>query len=58
MFHAKCRTSSSNRASCKLIFIMKDIISSQLKEEMDYDAACFMHLSPGVVHNFTKAVGV
>ena len=25
---------------------------------MDYDEACFMHLIPGVVHNFPKAVGV
>ena len=25
---------------------------------MDYDEACFMHLTPGVVHNFPKAVGV
>ena len=25
---------------------------------MDYDQACFMHLTPGVVHNFPKAVGV
>ena len=25
---------------------------------MDYDEACFMHLTPGVVHNFLKAVGV
>ena len=25
---------------------------------MDYDEACFMHLTPGVVHNFTKSVGV
>ena len=24
----------------------------------DYDEACFMHLTPGVVHNFPKAVGV
>ena len=24
---------------------------------MDYDEACFMHLTPGVVHNFPKAVG-
>ena len=23
---------------------------------MDYDEACFMHLTPGVVHNFPKAV--
>ena len=23
-----------------------------------YDEACFMHLTPGVVHNFPKAVGV
>ena len=23
---------------------------------MDYDEACFMHLTPGVVHNFTKAM--
>ena len=26
--------------------------------EMDYDEACFMHLTPGVVHNFPNAVGV
>ena len=25
---------------------------------MDYDQACKMHLTPGVVHNFPKAVGV
>ena len=25
---------------------------------MDYDEACFLHLTPGVVHNFPKAVGV
>ena len=25
---------------------------------MDYDEACFMHLTPEVVHNFPKAVGV
>ena len=25
---------------------------------MDYDESCFMHLTPGVVHNFPKAVGV
>ena len=25
---------------------------------MDYDEACSMHLTPGVVHNFPKAVGV
>ena len=25
---------------------------------MDYDEACFMHPTPGVVHNFPKAVGV
>ena len=25
---------------------------------MDFDEACFMHLTPGVVHNFPKAVGV
>ena len=25
---------------------------------MDYDEACFMHLTPGVVHNFPKAVDV
>ena len=24
---------------------------------MDYDEACFMHLTSGVVHNFPKAVG-
>ena len=24
----------------------------------DYDEACFMHLTPGVVHNFPKVVGV
>ena len=25
---------------------------------MDYDEACFMHLTPGVVHNFPNAAGV
>ena len=25
---------------------------------MDYDEAYFMHLTPGVVHSFLKAVGV
>ena len=25
---------------------------------MDYDEACFMHLTPGVVHKLPKAVGV
>ena len=25
---------------------------------MDYEEACFMHLTPGVVHNFKKAVGI
>ena len=25
---------------------------------MDYDEACVIHLIPGVVHNFPKAVGV
>ena len=25
---------------------------------MDYDEACFMHLTPGMVNNFPKAVGV
>ena len=25
---------------------------------MDYDEACLMHLTPGVVHNFAKVVGV
>ena len=25
---------------------------------MDYDEACFMHLTSGVVHTFPKAVGV
>ena len=25
---------------------------------MDYDEACFMYLTPGVVHNFPKAGGI
>ena len=25
---------------------------------MDYDEACIMHLTPGLVHNILKAVGV
>ena len=29
-----------------------------VKLVMDYDEACFMHLTPEVVHNFPKAVGV
>ena len=30
----------------------------QVIRVMDYDEACCMHLTPGVVHNFPKAVGV
>ena len=26
--------------------------------KMLYDEACFMHLTPGVVHNFPNSVGV
>ena len=29
-----------------------------MRHVMDYDEACCMHLTPGVVHNFPKAVGV
>ena len=29
-----------------------------LTRVMDYEEACIMHLAPGVVHNFPKAVGV
>ena len=25
---------------------------------MDYDEACFLHLTPGVVHNFPESVGI
>ena len=25
---------------------------------IDYDEACFMHPTPGMVHNFPKAVGL
>ena len=25
---------------------------------IEYDEACLMHLTPGVVHNYPKAVGV
>ena len=31
---------------------------TETSKVMDYDEACFMHLTPGVVHNFPKAVGV
>ena len=27
-------------------------------EVMDYDETSFMHVTPGVAHNFTEAVGV
>ena len=35
------------------------VFSMYLKNKiMDFDEACFMHLTPEVVHNFPKAVGV
>ena len=33
-------------------------MNTSLTGVMDYDEACFMHLTPGMVHNFLKAVGV
>ena len=35
-----------------------DRLSMSRTGVMDYDEAYFMHLTPGVVHNFPKAVGV
>ena len=32
--------------------------SSANPKVMDYDEACFMHLTPVVIHNFPKAVSV
>ena len=37
--------------------MMVSVIKSHIGV-IDYDEACSMHLTPGVVHNFTKAVGV
>ena len=43
-----------------LVNIMRNLVClfMTLPWVMDYDEACFMHLTPGVVHNFSKAVGV
>ena len=62
------------KEKCYHVMWVTQIILSQLEPEthycmlclhkrchtgvMDYDEACFMHLTPGVVHNFPKAVGV
>ena len=35
-----------------------NIITPPFTTNMDYDEACKMHLTPGVVHNFPKAVDV
>ena len=35
-----------------------DVEYRKRRSEMDYDEACFIHLTPGVVHNFPKVVGV
>ena len=42
-------------ANPKVSGLIPGLVSYQV---MDYDEACFMHLTPGVVHNFPKAVGV
>ena len=34
------------------------VITGTYTGVMGYDEACFMHLTPRVVHNFPKAVGV
>ena len=49
------------RFNCFLIFTgihFSMLLLSIYDEVMDYDEVCFMHLTPGVVHNFPKAVGV
>ena len=38
--------------------VPSSILGPVLYRVMDHDEACFMHLTPGVVHNFPKAVGV
>ena len=40
-----------------MVLISTDRVSSHSRF-MDYDEACIMHLTPGVVHNFPKAVNV
>ena len=45
--------------SCIAVALKHSIVGTGLiPGVMDYDEACFMHLTPGVVHNFPKAVGV
>ena len=44
-----------------LVSLLDSMVRFQARSQigvMDYDEACFMHLTPGVVHNFPKAVGV
>ena len=38
--------------------LVTGIVCNVARTRMDYDEACSMHLTPGVVHNFPKAVGV
>ena len=40
---------------CSMVYIIRARSHTGV---MDYDEACFMHLTPGVVQNFPKAVGV
>ena len=44
--------------SSAILEVPGSISSPVSYQVMDYDEACIMHLTPGVVHNFPKAVGV
>ena len=43
------------------ILTLRDMVAEVARSHtgaMDYDEACIMHLTPGVVHNFPKTVGI
>ena len=47
--------------SCTRLLIQRSAVRFRARSHtrvMDYVEACFMHITPGVVHNFPKAVGV
>ena len=40
------------------MLIQRSLVQFWAQLVIDYDEACIMHLTPGVIHNFLKAVGV
>ena len=58
MTHIRSRVSSVVEHSSANPDVLVRFRARSHARVMDYDEACFMHLTPAVVHNFPKAVGV